>query len=261
MDLIAGLPYENYDSFAHSFNEVYAMKPDQFQLGFLKVLRGSVMHEKMKDYKLLCQDRPPYEVLSTKWLPYSDVIRLKKVEEMVEVYYNSFQFSHTMERLEELFPSPFAMYERMGNYYEEKGLFGLNHSRFARYEILWDFVENELSSFTCSETVKAREAHFRKMIKESMAVDLYLRDNVKNRPAFLGENKVQKNLASAFYKKEAQEHRYLKDYEGYDSRQLRKMTHLEIVDDKLLLFDYRHRNKLNQDAAVYVIEEKNYRES
>ena len=255
LDLIAGLPYENYDSFAHSFNEVYAMEPDQFQLGFLKVLHGSVMHEKMKEYELLCQNRPPYEVLSTKWLPYSDVIRLKKVEEMVEVYYNSFQFSHTMRLLVELFPSAFSMYEKMGNYYEKKGLFGLNHSRLTRYEILWDFVESELAEFTCSEKMQKKEADFKEKVLESMTLDLYLRDNVKNRPAFLGESKVEKDVASEFYKKEAEEHKYLKDYEGYDSRQLRKMTHLERLNGKLHLFDYRHRNKLNQDAAIYIIED------
>ena len=255
LDLIAGLPYENYDSFAHSFNEVYAMEPDQFQLGFLKVLHGSVMHEKMKEYELLCQNRPPYEVLSTKWLPYSDVIRLKKVEEMVEVYYNSFQFSHTMRLLVELFPSALSMYEKMGNYYEKKGLFGLNHSRLTRYEILWDFVESELAEFTCSEEIQKKEADFKEKVLESMTLDLYLRDNVKNRPAFLGESKVEKDVASEFYKKEAEEHKYLKDYEGYDSRQLRKMTHLERLDGKLHLFDYRHRNKLNQDAAIYIIED------
>ena len=255
LDLIAGLPYENYDSFAHSFNEVYAMEPDQFQLGFLKVLHGSVMHEKMKEYELLCQNRPPYEVLSTKWLPYSDVIRLKKVEEMVEVYYNSFQFSHTMRLLVELFPSAFSMYEKMGNYYEKKGLFGLNHSRLTRYEILWDFVESELAEFTCSEKMQKKEADFKEKVLESMTLDLYLRDNVKNRPAFLGESKVEKDVASEFYKKEAEEHKYLKDYEGYDSRQLRKMTHLERLNGKLYLFDYRHRNKLNQDAAIYIIED------
>ena len=255
LDLIAGLPYENYDSFAHSFNEVYAMEPDQFQLGFLKVLHGSVMHEKMKEYELLCQNRPPYEVLSTKWLPYSDVIRLKKVEEMVEVYYNSFQFSHTMGLLVELFPSAFSMYEKMGNYYEKKGLFGLNHSRLARYEILWDFVESELAEFSCSEEVQKKEEDFKEKVLESMTLDLYLRDNVKNRPAFLGESKVEKDVASEFYKKEAEEHKYLKDYEGYDSRQLRKMTHLERLNGKLHLFDYRHRNKLNQDAAIYIIED------
>ena len=255
LDLIAGLPYENYDSFAHSFNEVYAMEPDQFQLGFLKVLHGSVMHEKMKEYELLCQNRPPYEVLSTKWLPYSDVIRLKKVEEMVEVYYNSFQFSHTMRLLVELFPSAFSMYEKMGDYYEKKGLFGLNHSRLTRYEILWDFVESELAEFTCSEKMQKKEADFKEKVLESMTLDLYLRDNVKNRPAFLGESKVEKDVASEFYKKEAEEHKYLKDYEGYDSRQLRKMTHLERLNGKLHLFDYRHRNKLNQDAAIYIIED------
>ena len=95
--LIAGLPYEDYNSFRKSFDRVYAMKPDQLQLGFLKVLKGSLMHEKTEEYKLVYQNRPPYEVLSTKWLPYADVIRLKKIEEMVEVYYNSGQFRNTME--------------------------------------------------------------------------------------------------------------------------------------------------------------------
>ena len=107
LDLIAGLPYEDYDSFARSFDRVYAMKPDQLQLGFLKVLKGSLMHEKTEEYGLVYQDRPPYEVLSTKWLPYSDVIRLKKIEEMVEVYYNSGQFRNTMEQLERAYASSF----------------------------------------------------------------------------------------------------------------------------------------------------------
>ena len=160
-----------------------------------------------------------------------------------------------MRLLVELFPSAFSMYEKMGNYYEKKGLFGLNHSRLARYEILWDFVESELAEFSCSEEVQKKEADFKEKVLESMTLDLYLRDNVKNRPAFLGESKVEKDVASEFYKKEAEEHKYLKDYEGYDSRQLRKMTHLERLNGKLHLFDYRHRNKLNQDAAIYIIED------
>ena len=168
LDLIAGLPYENYDSFAHSFNEVYAMEPDQFQLGFLKVLHGSVMHEKMKEYELLFQNRPPYEVLSTKWLPYSDVIRLKKVEEMVEVYYNSFQFSHTMRLLVELFPSAFSMYEKMGNYYEKKGLFGLNHSRLARYEILWGLCRIRISRIQLLRGSAEERSGFKEKVLESM---------------------------------------------------------------------------------------------
>ena len=242
LDLIAGLPYEDYDSFAQSFDRVYAMKPDQLQLGFLKVLKGSLMHEKTEEYGLVYQDRPPYEVLSTKWLSYSDVIRLKKVEEMVEVYYNSGQFRNTMEQLVRAYTSPFEMYGALADYYEKNGLSRISHSRIARYEILHHFIE---------ETEGAeRIAEYR----EWLTLDLYLRDNVKNRPAFLGENRVKPDEAAAFYKAEEEERRYLSGYEGYDRRQMRKMTHLEKIGEEVLLFDYRKRNPLNGDAAIYRIE-------
>lgn len=242
LDLIAGLPYEDYDSFAQSFDRVYAMKPDQLQLGFLKVLKGSLMHEKTEEYGLVYQDRPPYEVLSTKWLSYSDVIRLKKVEEMVEVYYNSGQFRNTMEQLVRAYTSPFEMYGALADYYEKNGLSRISHSRIARYEILHHFIE---------ETEGAeRIAEYR----EWLTLDLYLRDNVKNRPAFLGENRVTPDEAAAFYKAEEEERRYLSGYEGYDRRQMRKMTHLEKIREEVLLFDYRKRNPLNGDAAVYKVE-------
>ena len=242
LDLIAGLPYEDYDSFARSFDRVYAMKPDQLQLGFLKVLKGSLMHEKTEEYGLVYQDRPPYEVLSTKWLPYRDVIRLKKIEEMVEVYYNSGQFRNTMEQLERAYASPFEMYSELADYYEKNGLSRISHSRIARYEILYHFIE---------ETEGAeRIAEYR----EWLTLDLYLRDNVKNRPTFLGENRVKPDEAAAFYKAEEEERRYLSRYEGYDRRQMRKMTHLEKIGEEVLLFDYRKRNPLNGDAAIYRIE-------
>lgn len=240
LDLIAGLPYENIESFERSFNEVYGMRPEQLQLGFLKVLKGSLMHEKAEEYGILYQDRAPYEVLSTRWLSYGEIIRLKKVEEMVEVYYNSAQFTNTLRRLEGHFPSAFAMYEALGAYYEKNGLYGMNHSRIARYEILYRFL--------CGSGVKNPEEY-----RQWLTLDLYLRDNVKNRPAFLGESAVEKQEAADFYKREAQEHRFLKGYEAYDSRQMRKMTHLERIGGKLLLFDYRNRSPLTGDAAVFCI--------
>ena len=242
LDLIAGLPYEDYDSFARSFDRVYAMKPDQLQLGFLKVLKGSLMHEKTEEYGLVYQDRPPYEVLSTKWLSYSDVIRLKKIEEMVEVYYNSGQFRNTMEQLERAYDSSFEMYGALADYYEKNGLFRISHSRIARYEILYHFIEE-------TEGME-RIAEYR----EWLTLDLYLRDNVKNRPAFLGENRVMPDEAAVFYKAEEEERRYLSGYEGYDRRQMRKMTHLEKIGEEVLLFDYRKRNPLNGDAAIYRVE-------
>lgn len=238
LDLIAGLPYEGYDSFARSFDIVYDMEPEQLQLGFLKVLKGALMHDKAEEYQLLYQDRPPYEVLSTKWLSYGELIRLKQIEEMVEVYYNSGQFRNTIKHLRKEFSSPFAMYEALAAYYRENGLFGRQYSRIARYEILHHFIE-----------VGKQQEYL-----EWLTLDFYLRDNVKNRPPFLGENKVTKEEASAFYRAEASERRYLKGYEGYDSRQMRKMTHLERIGGKLILFDYQRRDALIGDARICVIE-------
>lgn len=238
LDLIAGLPYEGYDSFARSFDIVYDMEPEQLQLGFLKVLKGALMHDKAEEYQLLYKDRPPYEVLSTKWLSYGELIRLKQIEEMVEVYYNSGQFRNTIKHLRKEFSSPFAMYEALAAYYRENGLFGRQYSRIARYEILHHFIE-----------VGKQQEYL-----EWLTLDLYLRDNVKNRPPFLGENKVTKEEASAFYRAEASERRYLKGYEGYDSRQMRKMTHLERIGGKLILFDYQRRDALIGDARICVIE-------
>ena len=97
LDLIAGLPDEDYESFRRSYGDVYAMEPEQLQLGFLKVLKGSHMMEMTGEYQILYKDREPYEVLSTAWLTYGEILRLKMVESMVEVYYNSGQFQNTLE--------------------------------------------------------------------------------------------------------------------------------------------------------------------
>lgn len=239
LDLIAGLPYEDYESFRRSFNDVYALRPQQFQLGFLKVLKGSYMEEKVQDYELLYTDRPPYEVLSTKWLPYRDVVRLKRVEEMVEVYYNSGQFANTLEVLEQEFSDAFSMYEQLGQYYRENNLLDISHTRIARYEILYAFI-------------RGLHTEFVQQYRELLTLDLYLRENVKNRPAFAGEATLTKSEEAGFYDREEQERRYLPGYERYDKRQMRKMTHLERIGGKLLLFDYQNRDIMNQARLVEI---------
>lgn len=240
LDLIAGLPYEDYGSFRRSFNEVYALHPDQLQLGFLKVLKGSYMEEQAERYDLLYLDRPPFEVLSTRWLSYEEIIRLKQMEEMVEIYYNSGQFVHTMELLEQTFSDAFSMYEALSTYYETHHFYGISHSRLEQYEILSAFAE---------EYDGGRKEEYREML----AFDLYLRENIKNRPAFSGNPRVTKQEEAEFYEQEARTHRYLKGYETYDKRQMRKMTHLERIKGSLLLFDYRNRDILTNQASVHEV--------
>ena len=245
LDLIAGLPFEDLPSFKQSFDDVYAMHPDQLQLGFLKVLKGSYMYENREAYELVYSDTPPYEVRRTKWLSFADVVELKGVEEMVEVYYNSGQFSHTIERLEAYFPSSYAMYQTLADYYKGQQLSKQKHKRAARYEIFLAFVENVLG-------ISPQEWE---VFKELLTMDYYLRENAKSRPAFAGEDKTDQAFARHFYEKEAEEHRYLADYEGYDKKQLQKMTHLETFPGLscTILFDYKHRNPLNQDAKTCMI--------
>lgn len=248
LDLIAGLPYEDYESFGKSFNDVYALAPEQLQLGFLKVLKGSYMEEHTKEYGLVYKSLPPYEVLYTKWLSYEDVLKLKRIEEMVEIYYNSGQFSYTLEHLVGEFATPFTFFEVLGEYYEDHAFHMVSHSRITRYEILLGFIEKYVS-----ERVE--------LYREWLVFDLYLRENIKSRPVFAGENTVDKEWLSEFYEKESKEHIYLQGYEKYDKRQLRKMTHIEkftydvlgngTKKDTVILFDYQNRSKLNYQATIF----------
>lgn len=251
LDLIAGLPYEDMESFQKSFDDVYRLHPEQLQLGFLKVLKGSYMESQKERYGLVYKSRPPYEVLYTKWLSYEEMMQLKSVEEMVEVYYNSGQFSYCLRKLEEEYASPFVLYQGLGRYYENHELHLMSHSRITRYEILLGFIR---------EKHKERESLYR----ELLTFDLYLRENVKNRPEFAGEHEVSKDWLNAFYETESKEHQYLIGYEAYDKRQLRKMTHIEKFHydvlgtceekENFILFDYQNRSRLTHRAAVTEVE-------
>lgn len=222
LDLIAGLPYEDYDSFRHSFNDVYALKPQQLQLGFLKVLKGSHMMEMCKEYGIVYKTQEPYEVLSTKWLDYDHVLKLKTVENMVEVYYNSGQFQNTLEYLENFFPDAFSIYERLGSFYMEKGYGDVSHTRMRRYEILLEFLEDvpEISM---------------DQVKDQMVYDLYLRENLKSRPGFARDQKPFERQVWDFRKWE----------------KVAKNAHVEVfADGTVLLFNYADRDPLTNNAHV-----------
>lgn len=222
LDLIAGLPYEDYDSFRHSFNDVYALKPQQLQLGFLKVLKGSHMMEMCREYGIVYKTQEPYEVLSTKWLDYDHVLKLKTVENMVEVYYNSGQFQNTLEYLENFFQDAFSIYERLGSFYMEKGYGDVSHTRMRRYEILLEFLEDvpEISM---------------DQVKDQMVYDLYLRENLKSRLGFARDQKPFERQIWDFRKRE----------------KVAKNAHVEVfADGTVLLFNYADRDPLTNNAHV-----------
>lgn len=251
LDLIAGLPYENYESFGHSFNDVYALKPEQLQLGFLKVLKGSYMAEAAEGYGCVHKAKPPYEVLGTRWLSYEEILKLKGVEEMVEVYYNSGQFQKTIRAMEHLFETVFSMYEELADFYEKNGYNEVSHTRIRRYEILQEFLQE-------------KEANL-EYFKQLMIFDLYARENMKTRPQWANDLSAYKMQILDFYKKEEENPELLTDYQGYQARQTIKMTHIEVFTYDVIneneekgaypvLFDYKKRSPLTNDAKAVSVQ-------
>lgn len=229
LDLIAGLPYEDYNSFKKSFNEVYELKPEQLQLGFLKVLSGAKMEKNAKDYGLIFTDNPPYEVLSTSWISYENILELKNIENMVEIYYNSRQFTNTINYLENKFETYFSMYEAIGKFYELHKLHEVKHNRIQMYNILYEFIKEN-----CEDI---------KIFTELLKLDVYLRENIKTRPEFAGEEDKE------FLRK------YISRY-----RSVGKNVHIEKFNidifkwiksgeieekEQIVLFDYRDKNPIN----------------
>ena len=226
LDLIAGLPYEDYDTFHQSFNDVYQMKPDQLQLGFLKVLKGSLMQKEAEVYGIVYKEKEPYEVLSTNWLTYGEVLKLKMVESMVEVYYNSGQFWHTLEYLVPFEKDAFTFYEKLGSFYEKKGYSEISHSRMRRYEILLEYLKEETDVPT-------------EVAAQKMLYDLYLREKLKKRPVFAPDQK-QYETAVWNYRK---------------NNQVSKTAHIEVFENgTVILFDYEKRDPLSNNAYTEVVQ-------
>ena len=255
LDLIAGLPWENFDSFRQSFNDVYHLYPDQLQLGFLKVLKGSRMQEKAEEYGIVYHSDPVYEVFYTNWISYQKILELKQIEDMVEVYYNSGQFPNTIRHLEKEFCDPFTMYQQLAAFYGQQGWWGQSHSRMQRFEMLREFIHS------VSEN---------RIYDELLLLDLYLRENSKSRPKWAPDLQNEKKQFLDWFRQEEQEHQVLKGYEGFSARQMMNMVHLERfsietaqlcgweqqkedTQECWVLFDYRNGNALDQNAGIYFI--------
>ena len=245
LDLIAGLPLEDYSSFEKSFSDVYRLKPDQLQLGFLKVLKGSIIEEECKDYGIAYNNEPPYEVLYTNHLSYDEIIELKGICDMVEVYYNSGQFAYSMEFLEHCFDSPMKLYASLYRFYDKKGIYTLAHSRMRLYEILLKFFEELHIDDSEGESV----------FKEILLFDLCLREALRNRPDYVGTPISYKSF------------RLICDKNRWDRRgiHLEKFTY-DVIEsarqgkalkkDSIIMFDYDNRDPITSSARIKILEDE-----
>ena len=250
LDLIAGLPYEDYTSFRESFCDVYSLHPHELQLGFLKVLRGSGIRQEADRYGIVSRKRPVYEVLSTHWLDFDSILKLKGVEDMLEIYYNSGQFVHTVRALERLYDKPFDLYEELADCYSERGWSELSLSRAQRLDALRQFAHR-------------KDPGQADWYDETLLMDLYLRENAKTRPQWAPDLSEYRDQTAEFYRREETERRWLEGYREYHWKQLMKMTHLEHFtrnpengdqEESWMLFDYSRRDPLTKDARTIRLE-------
>lgn len=241
LDLIAGLPYEDINSFRKSFNDIYDMKPDNLQLGFLKLLHGSLMREEKDKYGIVARDIPPYEVLYTKYLSYDDILKLKQVEKVLDMYYNSNMFVLSVRYLSGSFGDSFAMYEMLSECFERRYSDGSLPSRNGKFELLYDFAGDYLNE------------HDMMVFGELLRFDMYLRDNVKSLPECFAFNKDESLRA----KKYSGEHKLTKA----EHIEIFKINPVEYRDngnvvcgDTVIYFDYLIRDYDN-NATIKILEE------
>ncbi|MCI9378691.1 MAG: B12-binding domain-containing radical SAM protein [Eubacterium sp.] len=238
LDLIAGLPFEGYTRFKESFNEVYALKAAQLQLGFLKVLKGSYLYGHRQEYGLVYKGGPPYEVLKTNWLSYDEILCMKLVEEMLEAYYNSGQFEVTMKLIDVVYPDAFGFFLALGQFYEKKGYLGQSHSRIRRCEALLEFVlgDNRMP---------------RELVEESLLFDLYYRENMKSRPFWARDPAEFANVSKAVCKKGKLSHvePFFYHFPKKGERVVRELPK-RLSEEVYVLFEYGERDVLTHQAKV-----------
>ncbi len=240
LDLIAGLPFEDYQRFQQSFNDIYALHPQQLQLGFLKVLKGSYMYEHAQEYGLVYRSRPPYEVMSSKWVSYDEMLEIRLVEEMLELHYNSGQFLTYLAVLEQKYDSVFQMFLDMGHYYRSNGYLDCNHNRVHRTEIVLDFAA-------------AVDPERKDVYQEALMFDLYKIEKSKSRPVWARDLSLEKKKTSRYLRAHGMEKKYchLERFYWIDE----EGQYRQGGEPLWFLFDYETRDSLTNEAAITVITE------
>lgn len=219
LDLIAGLPDENYNSFKKSFNDVFSLYPEQFQLGFLKLLRGSGLRRNSEKLGIVYRENAPYEVLFTKELSFAEISLIKLIEEMVESYYNSGKAVYTIRYLINFFNSPFQFFETLAFFWKKRGYYKVAHSKMELYNILYlfslEYVKEEIDK-----------------VVDVIKFDIFLNDNIKSFPDWIPEENKEaiREFSKEFYFNEKNIERFLPHLKEYSPKQLMRMCHIEKFD-------------------------------
>lgn len=216
LDLIAGLPHEGITAFSHSFNFVHGLNPDQLQLGFLKVLKGSGLFQKSAEFGLVYTDYPPYEILLTPCLSFFEMLKLKMVEEMVETYYNTNRYKLIISYLGSFFDTPFALFLALAEFYEGNGLHLSPHSKVDYYTILYDFF-NTISS--------GSEVDFQWFA----LFDIYSHEKAKKIPDWLiVTHEKYKTQIYDFVDDQENVLHFLPEYQEFDTKQILRNAHIQV---------------------------------
>lgn len=256
LDLIAGLPYEDYESFGKSFNDVYSLDPEQLQLGFLKLLKGSGLRRDAEKYGIVYDSKAPYEVLYTKEIDFEHMLKLKAIEEMVETYRNSFKIPNTEKYVSKLFESPFNFYEKLSEYWQINGLHKVNHNKQELYVIFYEFCINQ--DF---------DKKIMNIIKNLLKLDMLLSDNLKAMPYFIDEEVSEEYKAKKrkFFNTKELTEKYMPNLKEFTAAQLSRMCRIEHFDidiEKIyncnevtekssdILFNYYSRDIITNHAYI-----------
>jgi len=240
LDLIAGLPQDDYQSFRKSFNDVYRLKSGRLQLGFLKLIKGSGLRIREKEYEYIYTPMPPYEVLASKEISYSQMLKLKMIEEVLETFGNSHHFDYSVEFIEKNFyESPFDMYEALAEFWEQKGYYRYSHKLESLYEYLQEFYR---------EYCQVKEDIFDELLK----FDLLLERRKVNLTDFLNKYEIEdyKSRFKDFINNEEMVKEYLPELTDLSSRQIQRQIQVETFKYDILDIIKNPTKNITEDYTV-----------
>ena len=241
LDLIAGLPHEDYSSFENSFNDVFNLGIEHLQLGFLKMIKGTGIRNQADEHEFRYKDYPPYEVLYNKYISYNEILKLKDIEEILEKYFNSKNFVLSMRYIIHNYykESPFKFFEEFATYFDDNGYFNASQGKNQLYKILLDFyiekvnVDNEL-------------------FKEIVKYDYISLGKTSNVPAFMDKVEVDdfKNRCHLFLQNEENILKYIPRFENTPAKQIIKYVHFEVFKYDILQLKEDITTKLQPKESI-----------